>query len=106
MIPHIGLSERDFKSLNSNDDQVKAFSLREISKGWNQYRGPNRNGHAPEQGVNISWGTAPSSIWKIPCGEGHSSVLTDSKFIYTLEQEIYQMEKLIGNFFRKPSGMI
>lgn len=86
MIPHIGLSERDFKSPNSNNKQLKSISVREISKGWNQYRGPNRNGHAPEQGVSLSWGTAPSIIWKTPCGEGHSSVLTDTEFVYTLEQ--------------------
>ena len=84
MIPHIGISKED--STKSQPIINKPFSLRENSTQWNQYRGPNRDGHIPGQGVAINWKEKPSILWKVPAGAGHSSVLIGEQTIFTLEQ--------------------
>jgi outer membrane protein assembly factor BamB len=60
--------------------------LREIPVSWNQYRGPNRDGHIPKQGTTLYWQNKPSLRWKVPNGPGHSSVLIGKQTVYTLEQ--------------------
>ena len=84
MIPHVGLSKED-----PSQEQVtpnKIVSLRRTSSMWNQYRGPNRDGHIPAQGVALNWEEKPKALWKIPTGAGHSSVLIGEQTVYTLEQ--------------------
>ena len=48
MIPHVGLS----KDAPTNRQNIVNNSepLRESASQWNQYRGPNRDGHIPPQG--------------------------------------------------------
>ena len=84
MIPHVGLS-KDIPTDRQTivNDRV---SLRQHSSQWNQYRGPNRNGHIPEQGVALNWENKPKALWKVPAGPGHSSVLVAEQTVYTLEQ--------------------
>jgi len=84
MIPHIGISKED--STKSQPIINNPVSLRENSTQWNQYRGPNRDGHIPAQGVAINWKEKPSILWKVPAGAGHSSVLIGEQTIFTLEQ--------------------
>jgi len=84
MIPHIGISKED--STKSQPIINNPVSLRENSTQWNQYRGPNRDGHIPAQGVAINWKEKPSILWKVPAGAGHSSVLISEQTIFTLEQ--------------------
>jgi hypothetical protein len=54
MIPHIGISKED--STKSQPIINNPVSLRENSTQWNQYRGPNRDGHIPAQGVAFELG--------------------------------------------------
>ena len=84
MIPHVGLS-KDIPTDRQTivNDRV---SLRQHSSQWNQYRGPNRDGHIPEQGVALNWENKPKALWKVPAGPGHSSVLVAEQTVYTLEQ--------------------
>jgi len=84
MIPHVGLSKEDppRKQVTPN----KTVSLRKSSSMWNQYRGPNRDGHIPTQSVALNWEEKPRTLWKIPAGAGHSSVLIAEQTVYTLEQ--------------------
>ena len=84
MIPHVGLS-KDIPTDRQTivNDRV---SLRQHSSLWNQYRGPNRDGHIPEQGVALNWEKKPKALWKVPAGPGHSSVLVAEQTVYTLEQ--------------------
>ena len=84
MIPHVGLS-KDIPTDRQTivNDRV---SLRQHSSQWNQYRGPNRDGHIPEQGVALNWEKKPKALWKVPAGPGHSSVLVAEQTVYTLEQ--------------------
>jgi hypothetical protein len=53
MIPHVGLSKENPPRKNVTPN--KAVSLRNTSSMWNQYRGPNRDGHIPAQGVALNW---------------------------------------------------
>ena len=84
MIPHVGLSKEN--SPRKNVTPNKTVSLRSTSSMWNQYRGPNRDGHIPAQGVALNWEEKPKALWKIPTGAGHSSVLIAEQTVYTLEQ--------------------
>ena len=85
MIPHIGLSKEEVTNTETvvNDP----VALREIPAIWNQYRGPDRDGHIPSQGVAVNWNKKPVALWKIPGGAGHSSVLIGDNSVFTLEQK-------------------
>ncbi|MDG1324532.1 MAG: PQQ-binding-like beta-propeller repeat protein [Opitutales bacterium] len=84
MIPHIGLS-KDVPPENQTIAN-NSVSLRKNSTQWNQYRGPNRDGHIPAQGVVINWEEKPKPLWKVSSGAGHSSVIISGKTVFTLEQ--------------------
>ncbi len=84
MIPHVELKKED--PSNSQHIVSNSASLREISTQWNQYRGPTRDGHIPNQSVAINWTEKPHTLWKVPAGAGHSSVLLAGQTVYTLEQ--------------------
>ena len=84
MVPHIGLGKSEGSKTELFVDNSKA--LREIPVPWNQYRGPNRDGHIPKQGTTLGWQNKPSLRWKVPNGPGHSSVLIGKQTVYTLEQ--------------------
>lgn len=57
---------------------------------WNQWRGPNRDGHASDFKVPATW--TPASLtktWSVPVGEGHSSpiVAGDRVFVFAREDD-------------------
>jgi len=85
MIPHVGLS----KDAPTNRQNIVNNSepLRESASQWNQYRGPNRDGHIPPQGVDINWKEKPKALWKVSAGAGHSSILIAEQTVFTLEQD-------------------
>ena len=84
MIPHFELSKKAPGNIQTIENA--SISLREHSTQWNQYRGPNRDGHIPDQGVTLNWKAKPSTLWRVPAGAGHSSVLIAEETVYTLEQ--------------------
>ena len=86
MIPHLGFS----KGKAPNDERSRDFyrsPLRDTSENWNQFRGPERNGHIPTQTVSIDWTKPPKTRWSTPCGLGHSSIITSDKLSITMEQD-------------------
>ena len=86
MIPHLGFS----KGKAPNDERARDFyrpPLRDTSENWNQFRGPERNGHIPTQTVSIDWTKPPKTRWSTPCGLGHSSIITSGKLAITMEQD-------------------
>jgi outer membrane protein assembly factor BamB len=86
MIPHLGFS----KGKAPNDERARDFyrpPLRDTSENWNQFRGPERNGHIPTQTVSIDWTKPPKTRWSTPCGLGHSSIITSDKLSITMEQD-------------------
>jgi len=83
-IPHFELSKKTPE--NTQTIENASVSLRENSTLWNQYRGPNRDGQIPDQGVTVNWQAKPSTLWRVPAGAGHSSVLIAEETVYTLEQ--------------------
>lgn len=85
MVPHFELSKSE-----KQDDLTRDYfrpPLRDISQNWSQYRGPAKNGHAPTPTVAMDWKRLPKARWSMPCGEGHSSIITFGKLVITLEQE-------------------
>ena len=82
MIPAIGL----VKVPKPKFIQNTSGSFREIEHGWPQFRGPNRLGTAPAQGVSINWEEKPRTVWTSTAGQGHSSLISDKSLLYTLEQ--------------------
>ena len=44
------------------------------AENWNQFRGPNGNGHAPDSNLPVSWNESEHVAWKVPVhGRGWSS---------------------------------
>jgi len=85
MIPHF-----DLKGNEQAIDSVptgKQSSLRSIPVDWPQFRGPARDGVAPNQGLELNWTGSPALRWKIPAGEGHSSIITFEQSVITMEQD-------------------
>lgn len=52
---------------------------------WNQWRGPDRNGHVPGFQVPVQWPGQLKRRWKVMVGSGHASplIVGDSVFIFT-----------------------
>jgi outer membrane protein assembly factor BamB len=97
MVPHLGFS----KGKARNDERARDFyrpPLRDTSENWNQFRGPERNGHIPTQTVSIDWTKPPKTRWSTPCGLGHSSIITSDKLSITMEQD-QDKEILIARSF-------
>jgi outer membrane protein assembly factor BamB len=85
MIPYIGFKHSTPKPVSSKS--IIDNGWRKGNFNWPQFRGPERTGHAPDQGVGINWNAAPLPVWKKVCGAGHSSIISSEKLLYTLEQK-------------------
>lgn len=85
MVPHFELSKSE-KQDDLSHDYFRP-PLREITQNWSQYRGPSKNGHALTPKVAMDWKRLPKARWSMPCGDGHSSIITSGKRVITLEQE-------------------
>ena len=96
MIPHIGMyrSEKNPVLTIANSE----IDFRSIPSNWNQFRGPNRDGVSPVQGIQIKWNQKPDLLWNIPCGEGHSSIVVNGNSVFTLEQNENQENLYARNF--------
>jgi outer membrane protein assembly factor BamB len=87
--------------------------------GWNQYRGPARDGKSLETGLIRSWGPdGPREIWRVGVGAGFSGVSVVSDRLYTMDSDeatehalcldarsgetLWQVS--IGPIFRDPNG--
>jgi outer membrane protein assembly factor BamB len=54
---------------------------------WPYFLGPNRNGIAPDQGLNTDWKkTPPPVLWKVPIGDGFSSFAIVGNRAFTMCQ--------------------
>ena len=95
MIPHIGL--KNAKPAPQQNDFQHNATWRTGNFYWPQFRGPQRDGHTPDQGTKIIWENAPSLVWEDTCGAGHSSLISSNSLLYTLEQ-IGEEETLIARF--------
>ena len=85
MLPHFGIKGNEQALVRVQTE--KQSSLRSGSGDWSQFRGPTRNGIAPAQGIELNWSVAPVLRWKIPAGEGHSSIITHGQSVITMEQD-------------------
>ncbi len=55
------------------------------ASSWPQWGGPHRNFTLPDTKVAQRWPAAgPPVIWKRPLGEGHSSIVGDSRHLVTM----------------------
>ena len=84
MVPHVG-----FENETGEEGMVQSkenASIRAIPHSWNQFRGPNRDGVIPDQGLPIAWDQKPSPLWKVPCGLGHTSITANENSVFTIEQ--------------------
>jgi outer membrane protein assembly factor BamB len=54
---------------------------------WPQFLGPQRNGLAADKGLNFDWKTTPPKVvWKVPLGDGYSSMSIVGDRLYTMCQ--------------------
>ncbi len=49
---------------------------------WGQFRGPNRDGVAPDFSGPDEWPDAPSAVWNTNVGAGYASPITDGTAVY------------------------
>ena len=55
---------------------------------WTQYRGPNRDGISAETGLRRSWEqNGPKELWRVPIGEGFSSISVVGDRIFTMDAD-------------------
>ena len=85
MIPHFEIKEG--KQPPDSQPDGKRSKLRIVSFDWPQFRGPNRDGIAPDQRIDFNWEDSPALRWKIQAGEGHSSIVTIGQSVITMEQD-------------------
>lgn len=58
-----------------------------LAADWPQWLGPKRDGSSPEKGLLADWPKdGPKVLWKVPGGDGYSSVAVAGKRAYTLVQ--------------------
>src|SRR5437667_308153 len=58
-----------------------------LAADWPHWLGPNRNGSSPETGLLTTWPAAgPKVLWKVPGGDGYSSVAVAGGRAVTLVQ--------------------
>ena len=55
---------------------------------WPQWRGPNRDGHAPTARLPLKWpATAPKPAWKIKIGEGYSGAAIAGGKVFAIARD-------------------
>ena len=58
-----------------------------VASDWPCWMGPAHNGASPEKGLLTKWpATGPKVLWKVPGGDGYSSVAVVKERAYTLVQ--------------------
>ena len=85
MLPHLGITGKESEIVSQPVGESP--QLRNVSSGWPQFRGPNRDGVAPTQKTEINWSKAPLLRWRVSAGEGHSSIITFGQSVITMEQD-------------------
>ena len=85
MLPHLEFGkEKPTLALQTGE---RKSALRNLTTDWSQFRGPERDGIAPAQGIELNWSASPLLRWKVPSGEGHSSIITFGQSVITMEQD-------------------
>ena len=85
MVPHLEINGDDGRE--PKPVALNRGALRPTEPGWPQFRGPARDGVTPAQGVEPDWSSAPRARWRVPVGEGHSSVILSGQSVFTMEQD-------------------
>jgi outer membrane protein assembly factor BamB len=63
---------------------VQIGSASEPGDDWPQFLGPKRDGIVRDKGLNLDWkAKMPATLWKVPIGNGFSSVIVVKDKIYT-----------------------
>lgn len=57
------------------------------AENWPQWRGPQRDGHAPMFQVPKTWPDAPTERWKVEVGEGFTSPIVSGDRIYLMARQ-------------------
>jgi len=64
---------------------TKSFAQK---NNWPQFRGANGDGKSPETGLINKWSdSGPDILWRIPIGEGFSSVIAVDGYLYTMTSD-------------------
>ena len=60
----------------------------DVSSGWHQWGGPDRNFHSESTGLATSWPAGgPRELWRRSLGEGYSSVVVGDDTLYTMYRD-------------------
>ena len=72
MLPHLELKKTTL-ALQTGERKLP----KKLTTDWSQFRGPERDGSLPS-GNRIKLVGFPLLRWKVPSGEGHSSIITSA----------------------------
>jgi outer membrane protein assembly factor BamB len=62
-----------------------AQAPKDVKAWWPQFLGPERNGIGPDEGLNLAWQkTPPKVLWKVPLGDGFSSLAIVGNRVFTM----------------------
>ncbi len=75
--------------------------MAELAGAWPGWRGPQNNGHAPDQGLPTEWNEATNVLWKtdVP-GRGHSSPVIVNDLVLLATADDQKQEQMVVAFNR------
>lgn len=75
--------------------------MAELAGAWPGWRGPQNNGHAPDQGLPTEWNEATNVLWKtdVP-GRGHSSPVIVNDLVLLATADDQNQEQMVVAFNR------
>lgn len=81
-------------------------SVRAQAPAWNQFRGANGQGHAPDSRPPLHFGPREKLLWKTPVPEGHSSPVIWNNLIFITATEGASGETLVTLALRRDTGQV
>ncbi|WP_299467316.1 PQQ-like beta-propeller repeat protein [uncultured Gimesia sp.] len=88
-------------SVQASGVSLSDSELPNLSSVWPGWRGPERNGHAPDQSLPIEWNETKNVIWRtfIP-GRGHSSPVVVKDLVLLATADDVNQEQMVMAFDR------
>ncbi len=82
---------RDSENANEiarlGDTAIQVLPVADTATGWFQWRGPTRDGRAPEGPFRSDWEARPPAVlWRAECGGGYSSCTVVGDRLYTQDR--------------------
>ncbi|MCR9232622.1 MAG: PQQ-like beta-propeller repeat protein [bacterium] len=94
-------------SVQSSGVSLSDSDVPDLSDVWPGWRGPERNGHAPDQDLPVQWNASRNVVWRtdIP-GRGHSSPIVVGDQVMLATADDADQEQMVIAYNRKDGTVI